>query len=123
MTAGAAQWRSEQTALLAFPTLLSIVAIFFGQAFPEELLWRGHLAGLLRLRMGARGIITTTSLGLAVGFRTGYNALFDVVAPMPGSYWVEILTRVIVLAILATIALLAWLKLRQRPSAFARRPK
>ena len=73
--------------------------------------------------MGTRGIITTTSLGLAVGFQTGYNALFDVVAPMPSSYWVEILTRVIVLAILATIAQLAWLKLRPRPSALAHRPK
>lgn len=163
VTAGAAEWSSEQPVLLAYPTLLSIVVIFFGQAFPEELLWRGHLAGLLRLRMGTRGIIITTSLGfgvlhilsgnnaqnfgdqliyvvqaialgclliamrlgasslwLAVGFHTGYNVFLDVVAPMPGSYWVEILTRVIVLAILATIALLAWLKLRQRPSAFAR---
>ena len=128
VTVGAAQWSSEQTVLPAYPTLLSIVVIFFGQAFPGELLWRGHLARLLRLRMGTRGIIITTSLGcgvlhilsgsnaqnfgdrliyvvqaialgclliamwlgasslwLAVGFHTGYNVFFDVVAPMPGS--------------------------------------
>ena len=56
---GTAEWSPfEVNGLMA----ISIVTIFFGQAFPEELLWRGHLAELLSRRIRPLAVILITSV-------------------------------------------------------------
>lgn len=42
--------------------IISIITIFLGQAFPEELLWRGHLAELLSHRVRPVAVIVITSV-------------------------------------------------------------
>lgn len=56
---GASEWASLQVDGLV---IISAVTIFFGQAFPEELLWRGHLAELLSHRLRPVAIIVITSV-------------------------------------------------------------
>lgn len=143
--------------------IISVVTIFLGQAFPEELLWRGHLAELLSHRVRPAAVIMITSvafgamhivsgsdaqglgeqllyvlqataLGLlmiamrfgtvtlwaAVGFHTGYNAFFEVTAPIPGSYGVELVTRALLLTVCAVPLLIMWKQRHantRRPSA------
>lgn len=59
VAAGASTWGQPR-----FDTVLviTVITIFFGQAFPEELLWRGHLSNLLARRLRAVAVIATTSL-------------------------------------------------------------
>lgn len=63
VSAGASHWAPDALASLTF---VAVVGILFGQALPEELLWRGHLAGLLSHRMTAPAVILITSAGFGV---------------------------------------------------------
>lgn len=63
---GAAAWDVNATALSSSLGPLVIVSVIFGQALPEELLWRGHLLGLLRGRLSPVVIILVTSIGFGL---------------------------------------------------------
>ncbi|MGO3658775.1 MAG: lysostaphin resistance A-like protein [Micrococcaceae bacterium] len=56
---GASEWAPLQIDGLI---IISVVTVFFGQAFPEELLWRGHLAEFLSHRVRPVAIIVITSV-------------------------------------------------------------
>ena len=158
---GASEWAPLQIDGLI---IISVVTIFFGQAFPEELLWRGHLAELLSHRVRPVAIIAITSvafgamhivsgtdaqgtgeqllyvlqataLGLlmiamrfgtatlwtAIGFHTGYNALFEVATPVPGSYGAELIARALLLVVCAAPILLVWKRRRENADISANR--
>ncbi|MFE0153894.1 CPBP family intramembrane glutamic endopeptidase [Nonomuraea sp. NPDC059007] len=64
---GVAAWDGENTIAAQLPYLpLSIAFALLSQAFPEELLWRGHLFDTLSGRLSSRTVLIVVSVGFGV---------------------------------------------------------
>lgn len=72
VVSGASSWGPLQ---FTPELVMAVVVIFLGQAFPEELLWRGHLAGLLSRRLGRIAVMITTAVAFgAIHIVSGSDA-------------------------------------------------
>uniref|UniRef100_UPI003F490E42 CPBP family intramembrane glutamic endopeptidase n=1 Tax=Nonomuraea bangladeshensis TaxID=404385 RepID=UPI003F490E42 len=59
---GAGTWVPMDASLLLTALPLAAVVLLLGQAFPEELLWRGHVFDSLSPRLSPRAILVITSV-------------------------------------------------------------
>ncbi|MGP3930636.1 lysostaphin resistance A-like protein [Nonomuraea sp. KM88] len=67
VTVGAATWVSSERAGADLSFLpLSIAFALLSQAFPEELLWRGHLYDTLSARMSPKAVLIVVSVGFGL---------------------------------------------------------
>jgi membrane protease YdiL (CAAX protease family) len=62
LAVGASTWVSVDASAYVWLPLAAVV-ILLGQAFPEELLWRGHLVDTLSVRLSPRAVVIISSVG------------------------------------------------------------
>ncbi|MGI5268788.1 CPBP family intramembrane glutamic endopeptidase [Nonomuraea sp. CA-218870] len=65
LAVGASAWAPVDPAIYAQLPLVAVV-VLLGQAFPEELLWRGHLYDTLSDRLSPRALLVVLSAGFGV---------------------------------------------------------
>ncbi|GAA2320381.1 hypothetical protein GCM10010149_86600 [Nonomuraea roseoviolacea subsp. roseoviolacea] len=61
LAVGAMRWVPVDASFLLWLPLVAVV-VLLGQAFPEELLWRGHLVDTLSVRLSPRTVVVISSV-------------------------------------------------------------